>query len=86
MSKEYKVKFRGIDFWGRPVFKHVSSNSHFGSTNILFDGHESEAEVLSKIESSDLEYFGQSFDCEPNGGIVEGIMIVTNDEGENEDG
>ena len=46
-----------------------------GSLNILFPYEESEEEVLKKVNSSDLEYFGRSFNCEPMGGIEPVIII-----------
>jgi len=62
-----KVKFYGIDGFNRPVFKSTTSNKYYGSLAILFRGWESEKEVLSKVTANDLCYFGNSFDCEPDG-------------------
>lgn len=69
----FEIKFRGIDFWNRPVFKDIASTSHFGSTNKLFDYNAKAKEVTEYFKDNlhELEYFGHDFDCEPNGGISE---------------
>ena len=62
-----KVKFHGIDHFNRPVFKDINSKQFFGDTNNLFYRYATEAEVLSKIKSENLTYFGRKFGCEPMG-------------------
>ncbi len=61
------VQFVGVDSFNRPIFKSLTDNAHYGSTEKLFAYDAQETEVLSKINASDLEYFGSSFGCEPMG-------------------
>lgn len=66
----FDLKFRGIDDWNRPVFKDVDSSIYFGCTEKLFDWNADEKEVIEYFkENPHLEYFGSSFNCEPNGGV-----------------
>lgn len=69
----FDIKFKGIDDWNRPVFKDVDSNLYFGDVNKLFDWSTPKEEVIKwyKEDNGGLEYFGQSFDCEPYGGRSE---------------
>jgi hypothetical protein len=62
-----QVKFYGIDSWNRSIFKSTTSKKFYGCTEKLFRGDEDETHVLSIIKSTDLTYFGTSFDCEPWG-------------------
>lgn len=71
--KELKLKFKGIDSWNRPVF--VDENGrYFGDTDHLFDYGASKEEVLDFYNDITLNgcisYFGQQFDCEPSGEMV----------------
>ena len=65
MSKEILIKFEGIDFWNRPIFKSLETKSRYGSVEILCDYNETEKKVLEKVNEDDLLYFGNSFGCEP---------------------
>ena len=67
MSNKTKVKYVNINNWNQPVFKSVNSKKYYGSVNKLFPYEETEKEVLKKVSSEDLVYFGTSFNCEPNG-------------------
>jgi len=73
-----KIKFEGVDSWGRPVFKDVKSQSRFGSVDVLFDHSATEKEVLEKISNLDLCYFGNSFGCEPMGTTPDNLLIIPN--------
>ena len=66
------IKFKGVDDWNRPVFKDVDRSVYFGSTNKLFDWSDSEEVIVNYFKDNPnvLEYFGSSFNCEPNGGIL----------------
>lgn len=77
MEKEIKIKFEGVDSWGRPVFKDVDSNLRFGSTWTIFSWRNSDAEIVNhfKTNPQELEYFGSKFDCEPHGGKIKGIKL-----------
>lgn len=75
-----KVKFAGIDSWGRPVFKAVElKNCYIGDVNHLFRGNQTEEEVLkfyADLElSKTLIYFGGYFDCEPEGDPLSSWII-----------
>ena len=72
-----KVKFHGIDHFNRPIFKDINSKQFFGDTDNLFDGDATEAEVLSKISSKNLTYFGDFFGCEPMGTNCE-VEVIYN--------
>ena len=65
-EEKRELKFEGIDYWSRPVFKDEFGN-RFGSTDILFDNDISGEAVLKKVSEKDICYFGASFDCEPQG-------------------
>lgn len=66
----FNLKFRGIDDFNRPVFKDVDSTLHFGSTNHLVGYDKTKEYVIEffKHNPSELEYFGDKFNCEPEGG------------------
>ena len=70
-----EIKFEGLDFFGRPIFKSLKTESRYGSTDILFNDYVTEQEVLKKITEKDLCYFGNSFGCEPMGDFITNIKI-----------
>ena len=74
--KMVKIKFEGVDFWNRAVFKDIDSNKRFGSLDKLFDFDDSETKVLKNIKEGDLCYFGNSFGCEPLGTNPFNIKII----------
>ena len=61
------VQFVGVDAFNRPVFKEIGKRRYYGSTSHLVDYGATEEEVLDRIDSSMLEYFGTRFNCEPMG-------------------
>lgn len=71
------IKFSGVDRWNRPIYKLRDKSIYFGSVNTLFNYEATEEEVnnyfLDNIE--ELEYFGNSFGCEPIGGISEDLRL-----------
>ena len=80
MKKRF-VEYVGIDRFNRPCFKRVGDivipegrqrapSYYYGSTDVLFDHHATEAEVLAKVEWKDLTFFGNKFGCEPEGGPI----------------
>ena len=75
--KTIQIKFKGIDSWNRPVFKDIDSKHYFGSVNTLFDYNVNPELVIKhfKENTDDLEYFGDSFDCEPYGGIPANVKL-----------
>ena len=71
------LKFRGIDDYNRPVFVDKENNNFYGSTCRLFSGGETFENVIKQLEHSDLVFFGNKFNCEPEGGnIIEGVNII----------
>lgn len=64
------IKFKGIDNFNRPVYKDINSNMYFGSTKSLFayDKNFKDINDYLKENLNELEYFGNSFNCEPHGG------------------
>lgn len=71
------VKFKGIDSWGRPVFKDTETNHYYGDTDTLFPQEAKELEVIEKVSAKNLVYFGHHFGCEPHGSLpLEIIRIV----------
>ena len=75
-----EIKFEGIDDWNRPVFKSTKSKHRFGDVNNLFSYNEfKENKIIEQYKNNPndyLVYFGQSFNCEPNGGLQEDIKLV----------
>lgn len=71
------IKFRGIDNFNRPVFKDKDSHDHYGSTCKLFSWSTPPEEIIEffKANMDELEYFGRSFGCEPNGGLSKNITL-----------
>lgn len=63
------LKFRGIDDWGRPVFKVIEKDYFVGSTETLFPYNANPKEVVEyfKENKNELRLFGYSFGCEPDG-------------------
>ena len=78
-----EIKFEGVDNWNRPIFKDVNSKWRFGDVNNLFSYHHTSLNgklknYLSKCKKDPnfyLQYFGSSFDCEPNGGLADDIQL-----------
>lgn len=66
----FDLKFRGFDDWDRPVFKDIDSGLYFGSVNHLRGSQPDVIEHL-KLHPYELEYFGDTFNCEPHGGRQE---------------
>lgn len=63
-----QVKFEGIDYWHRPVFKQVDGENRFGSVDLLFTNEE---EAKARITADDLIYFGVTFDLDdPQGTLI----------------
>ena len=67
-----QIKFEGIDFWERPIYKQIDSNNRFGSIDKLCNT----IEEIKAITESDLVFFGTSFDCEPWGDPPGNIKII----------
>jgi hypothetical protein len=65
--KEILMAFVGVDYWNRPVFKDITKEEYYGSTDMLFSECAGEWEVINTVEVEDLVYFGNSFACEPMG-------------------
>lgn len=75
--KNEKVTFVGIDSFNRPIFRSIDfPRNYFGATDVLFSFEADEFEVLSKISTEDLTYFGNKLGCEPMGTSVNGLIIV----------
>lgn len=68
--------FKGIDDWGRPCFKDKDRQMYYGDVNKLWYGKKPDEiiEYYSKY-SNRLEYFGDSFNCEPHGGMTKGLTF-----------
>jgi len=71
---ELEIKYRGLDSWNRPVFKSINDkykSLHFGSVTTLFDYSDDPKVIIDYFKNNidELEYFGNHFDCEPNGGM-----------------
>lgn len=81
-KKTYNIKYVAYDSWNRPVFKLFSINGitenvpkmYFGSTHFLLpdrtiapNGTVPEINDFFRENIDSLEYFGNHFDCEPEG-------------------
>lgn len=64
---QIRLKWVGIDNWNRPVWKAPDKREYYGSVNDLFDYEATEEEVLKKVDTYGLCYFGNHFGCEPMG-------------------
>ena len=73
--KPVEIIFEGIDSFNRPIFISFK-DMRYGSTNILFNYSATKKEVLEKISEKDLIWFGNEFDCEPNGETAPPLIIV----------
>ena len=80
MKVKVHIRFEGVDNWNRPVFKDIKTRNRYGSVDKLFCWDADESEVLAYFKNNmgELEYFGNSFGCEPNGGLNENIELVIN--------
>ena len=80
--RNINIKFHGIDYWSRPVFK-SEGGQFLGSTSTLFPNSKiapnNTAKEISdyfKIHIDEIEYFGKTFDCEPMGGLNPLIDLI----------
>lgn len=69
-GEQVKLIFKGIDDWNRPVWKAPDEKAYYGDVVHLFSWGATEEEVLKKVTTYDLCYFGSSFNCEPMGSSV----------------
>lgn len=67
--KEINLKFHGIDFWNRPVYKVQDMNVYIGSTDTLFpdkviapNNTIEEINAYFKNNITELVIFGSTFD------------------------
>ena len=74
--KIFNIKFRGVDDFHRPVYKVVDKSIYFGSTDVLCGDFAwlpsktiEEANEFFRENPERLEFFGSSFNCEPQGGF-----------------
>jgi len=63
------LKFKGIDFWSRPVYKVVDKNAYIGSVDILFPNRKiapnNTIEEINEYFRNNLDQlciFGSTFD------------------------
>jgi hypothetical protein len=63
------IKFRGIDDWHRAVFKDINSATYYGDCDANKTGKPEDVIEYYRNNINKLEYFGNSFNCEPNGGL-----------------
>jgi len=64
---QVRLKFVGIDNWNRPIWRAPDQKAYYGSVNELFSYGATEQEVLKKVDTFELCYFGTHFGCEPMG-------------------
>jgi hypothetical protein len=69
-AEKIRLQFVGIDNWNRPVFVVPGKKEYYGDVNNLFSWGATEDEVLNKISTYDLCYFGDHFGCEPMGSDI----------------
>lgn len=74
-KKIVQIKFRGIDDWHRAVFKDVNSATYYGDCNSRKTGKPEDVIAYYKENIMELDYFGTSFNCEPNGGMNPNIQL-----------
>lgn len=61
-----ELKFEGIDWWNRPVFKD-KFGYRFGSVDCLYTANDSVDKIIDDLSDGGIVYFGSSFGCEPDG-------------------
>jgi len=66
-QKKVFLRFHGIDYFNRPVFKEINKNSFYGSVDKIYPWNNDGVSLISDVKSEDLVYFGNSFGCEPMG-------------------
>lgn len=69
------VKFEGIDDWHRPIFKDIESRDRYGDVTCSKTGMPDVVIPYYKENIHLLEYFGNHFGCEPNGGLSNEIIL-----------
>lgn len=87
------LKFKGIDDYNRPVYKAKTLNGlpltasrYYGSVYTLFpdksiapNNTPAEINAYFREHIEELEYFGVTFNCEPNGGKHKLIKLIIED-------
>ena len=71
-----RIKFKGVDSFNRPIFKPIDRDLYFGSTSQLFSQNDSPQYIIDNIKLDELVYFGDKFDCEPDGDKLNVIFIL----------
>lgn len=68
-TKEIQIKFEGVDFWSRPVYKDINTTIRYGSTDTLFPNeriapNKSVKEINNYFKNNieELVVFGSTFD------------------------
>jgi hypothetical protein len=74
-TEKRELKFEGIDDWNRAIFKD-QNNNRFGNTSKLLSWKSTYEQVRKMISENDIEYFGSTFGCEPEGGKINPDKIV----------
>ena len=67
---QVRLIWRGVDSWNRPVWKAPDQKAFYGSVTELFNYDATEDEVLKKVDTFELCYFGDHFGCEPMGSSI----------------
>lgn len=70
MAEKLKVKFIGIDYWNRAMFKLEGKSVYLSNVEILFDYDATENDVREKISESNLTYHGTDPEDDPMGTAV----------------
>lgn len=61
--KEYNIKFKGIDYWGRPVYKVQELNVYIGDIEKLWSNTtKEEVDEYYRNHLNQLVIFGNTFD------------------------
>ena len=74
-KKVVEIQFCGIDDFHRAVFKDVNSKTYYGDCNSRKTGKPQDVIAYYKKNIMELDYFGTSFNCEPNGGMNQNIQL-----------
>jgi hypothetical protein len=71
------IRFRGIDSWNRPIYKAIVDGKYYGSVTTLFGDNTTEIEANAYFNThiEELEYFGETYGCEPHGGLNDNIIL-----------
>jgi hypothetical protein len=62
--------YRGIDYWGRPMFQLKGKNCYCSCLEKIFAEWATVEEVKASVTKEDITYHGSEYDSDPIGSIL----------------